>query len=106
MLKSFECENFQYFKSKKIDLQLVVTNRFVTECINTRRYCVNSLSFFASNVWDMDPSEKTYVNSLQKFKTETRKWDPKNYSCYLCRSLPLFIHEKLGTSKISCGDKT
>ena len=53
--------------------------------VNTRRYSLTSLSYFAPKVWDMVPSEIKNVNSLQKFKIEIRKWTPENYSCYLCR---------------------
>ena len=34
----------------------------------------------------MIPSEIKNINSLQKFKTEIRKWASENCSCYLCRS--------------------
>ena len=33
----------------------------------------------------MIPLEIKNINSLQKFKTEIRKWAPENCSCYLCR---------------------
>ena len=58
---------------------------FVRDYVNTRRYGLNSLSYFAPKVWDIVPSEIKNINSLQKFKTEIRKWDPQNCSCYLCR---------------------
>ena len=53
--------------------------------VNARRYGLNSLSYFAPKVWDMIPLEIKNINSLQKFKTEIRKWAPENCSCYLCR---------------------
>ena len=43
---------------------------FVRGCVNTRRYCLNSQSYFAPKVWNMIPSEIKNINSLQKFKTE------------------------------------
>ena len=56
---------------------------FVRDCVNTRRYGLNSLSYFASKVWDMIHLEVKNINSLQKFKTEIGKWAPENCSCYL-----------------------
>ena len=58
---------------------------FVRGCVNIRRYGLNALSYFAPKVWDMIPSEIKNINSLQKLKTEIRKWAPENCSCYLCR---------------------
>ena len=37
-------------------------------CGNTRRYRLNSLSYFAPKVWDMIPLEIKNINSLRKFK--------------------------------------
>ena len=63
---------------------------FVRDCVNTRHYDLNSLSYFAPKqcpkVWDMNLLKIKNINSLQKFKTEVRKWAPENCSCYLCRS--------------------
>ena len=58
----------------------------VRDCVNTRRYCLNSLSYFAPKVWNMIPSEIKNINSLRKFKTEILQWAPvKMGSFYLCR---------------------
>ena len=81
-MKPFKCDNVQYFKIKNNDLQFTITDRF---CVNTRRYGLNSLSYFAPKVWDMILLQIKNINSLQKFKTEIRKWAPENCSCYLCR---------------------
>ena len=58
---------------------------FVRDSVNTRRYGLNSRSYFASKVWDMFPLEIKNINSLQKFKTEIRKWFRENCFCYLCQ---------------------
>ena len=58
---------------------------FVRDCVNTRRYGLNSLSYFAPKIWHMIPLEIKNINSLQKFKTEIRKWASENCSYYLCR---------------------
>ena len=62
---------------------------FVRDCVNTRRYGLNSLSYFVPKVWHMIPLEIKNINHLRKFKTENRKWAPENCSCNLCRS---YVH--------------
>ena len=73
------------FKKRTLTYNLRSQTDFVRDCVNTRRYGLNSLSYFAPKVWDMIPLEIKNINSLQKFKTEIRKWAPENCSCYLCR---------------------
>ena len=72
-------------KTRTLTYNLWSLTDFVRDCVNTRRYCLNSLSHFAPKVWDMIPLEIKNINSHQKFKTETRKWALENCSCYLCR---------------------
>ena len=59
---------------------------FVRDCVNTQCYGLNSLIYFVPKILDMIPLEIKNINSLQKFKTEIRKWALENCSCYLCRS--------------------
>ena len=73
------------FKKRTLTYNLRSQTDFVRDCVNTQRYGLNSLSYFAPKVWDMIPLEIKNINSLQKFKTEIRKWAPGNCSCYLCR---------------------
>ena len=73
------------FKKRTLTYNLRSHRDFVRDWVNTRLYGLNSLSYFAPKVWDMIPLEIKNMNSLQKFKTETRKWAPENCSCYLCR---------------------
>ena len=73
------------FKKRTLTYNLRSHRDSVRDCVNTRLYGLNSLSYFAPKVWDMIPLEIKNINSLQKFKTEIRKWAPENCSCYLCR---------------------
>ena len=57
---------------------------FVRGCVNTWRYGLNSLSYFALKIWDIIPLEIKNINFLRKFQTEIRKCSPKNCFCYLC----------------------
>ena len=55
--------------------------------INYRQwpYGLNLLIYFTPKVWDMIPLEIKDIYSLQKSKTEIRKWATEMCSCYLCR---------------------
>ena len=71
-------------KTRTLTYNLRSQTDFVRDCVNTRRYGLNSLSHFARKIWDMIPLEIKNINSLQKCKTEIRKWAPENCSCYIC----------------------
>ena len=71
-------------KARTLTYNLRSQTDFVRDCINRRRYGLNSLSHFALKVWDRIPLEIKNANSLQKFKTEIKKCAPENCSCYLC----------------------
>ena len=61
------------FKKRTPTYNLRSQTDFVRGYVNTRRYGLNSLSYFAPKVWDMIHLEIKNINSLQKFKTEIRK---------------------------------
>ena len=61
------------FKKRTPTYNLRSQTDFVRGCVNTRRYGLNSLSYFAPKVWHMIHLEIKNINSLQKFKTEIRK---------------------------------
>ena len=75
----------QDLKTRTLTYNLRSRTDFVRDCVYTRRYDLNSLSYFAPKVWDMIPSEIKNINSLQKFKIEIKEWTPENCSCYLCQ---------------------
>ena len=46
----------------------------------------NSIRYFGPVVWDdMLPSKLKYIQTLEKFKTEVKKWIPINCPCTLCK---------------------
>ena len=61
------------------------------DCVNTRRHGLNSLRYFAPKLWDMMPLEIKNINSLQKFKTEIRKWAPENYFAIRKKQLEMLL---------------
>ena len=52
--------------------------------VNTNRFGLNSLKFFAAKVWDIVPLEIKNSDSVV-FKSKIRKWKP-NCSWYLCKT--------------------
>ena len=44
-------------KTKTLTYNLRSQTDFVRDCVNTRRYGLNLLSYFAPKVWDMIPLE-------------------------------------------------
>ena len=73
------------FKTGMLTDNLRSQTDFMRDCVNTRRYGLNSLRYFAPDVWDMVSSEIQSLSFLQKFMTEIQKQVPENCSCYLCR---------------------
>ena len=63
-------------KTRTLTYNLRSQTDFVRGCVKTRRYDLNSLSYFALKVWDIIPLEIKNISSLQKFQTEIRKWPP------------------------------
>ena len=61
------------FKKRTLTYNLRSQTDFVRDCVNTRRYGLNSLSYFAPKVWDMILLEIKNIHFRQKFKTEIRK---------------------------------
>ena len=66
-------------KTRTLTYNLQSQADFVTDSINTRRYGLNSVSYFAPKVWDIILSEIKNINSFKKIKTEIRKWDLGNF---------------------------
>ena len=72
-------------KTRALTYNLQSRTDFMGGCINTRHYGLNSLIYFAPKVWYKIPLKIKNINSLQKFKTEIRKYAPENSYCDLCR---------------------
>ena len=65
-------------KSRTLTYNLWSQTDFMRGSINARSYGLNSLSYFAPKVRDVIPLELKDINSLQKSKTEIRKWPLEN----------------------------
>ena len=65
------------FLLRFIDYNLRSQTDFSVSSINTTHFGLNSLRYFASKVWNMVPLELKNVNDFEIFKSEIRKWEPK-----------------------------
>ena len=61
---------------------------FSVSSVNTSHLGLNSLQYFASKVWNTVAIELKNLNDVEMFKSEIRKWEPKqcndNYFCHMC----------------------
>ena len=53
--------------------------------VNTSRFDLNSLRYFASKVWNIVPLDSNNASNLHIFKNKIRKWEPKECHCDLSR---------------------
>ena len=58
---------------------------FARSFVNTSRFGLNSLRYFASKEWNIVPSDIKNVNNLHIFKNKMRKCEPKECHCDLSR---------------------
>ena len=56
---------------------------FARISVNTSRFGLNSLRYFASKVWNIVPSDIKNASNLNILKKKIRKWEPKE-----CHSNP------------------
>ena len=59
---------------------------FVIPRINTVLKGSNSIRYYGPVIWNLIPSEIKYVDSLETFKREIRKWKPSNCPCRICKN--------------------
>ena len=76
---------YDIFQTKGIRYNLRSQTDFGGYCVNTNRFGLNSLKFFAAKVWNIVPLEIKNSDSGEVFKSKIRKWKP-NCSCYLCKT--------------------
>ena len=71
---------YDIFETRKINYNLRSQINFASICVNTKKFSVNSLRYFAFKVWSMVPLEIKNSRSVKTFKAEIRNWEPKD--CY------------------------
>ena len=88
---------FDIFPIRSIDYNLRSQTDFSVSSVNTAHFGLNSLRYFALKVWNMVPLELKNLNDVEIFKSEIRKWEPRQCECTLC--LP-YMHS-IGCANIS-----
>ena len=73
-------------QTRKINYDLRSQTDFASNCVNTNKFGLNLLRYFASKVWSMVPLEIKNSASVEVFKIKIRNWEPKICYCYLCKT--------------------
>ena len=68
------------FSPRLITYNLQAQSYFFRNSVNSSKYDLNSISFFASKLWQMVPMEMKNLKSLEDFKNKIRRWEPDG--CY------------------------
>ena len=71
---------YDIFQTRGISYNLRSQTDFGVFCVNTNRFGLHSLKFFAAKVWDIVPLEIKNSDSVEVFKSKTQKWK-HNCSC-------------------------
>ena len=71
------------FPLRTIDYNLRSQTDFSVNSVNITHFGLNSLRYFASKVWNMLLLELKDLNDVEIFKSEIRKWEPKQCECTL-----------------------
>ena len=74
---------YDIFQTRKINYNLRSQTDFASICVNTKKFGLNSLRYFASKAWSMVPLEIKNSGRVEIFKTKIQNWEPKDY-CYCC----------------------
>ena len=77
---------YDIFQTRKINYNLRSQTDFASICVNTKKFGLNSLTYFASKVLSMVPLEIKNCGSIEIFKTKIQNWEPKDCYCYLCKT--------------------
>ena len=73
------------FPPRLIKYNLRTQSDFFRNSVNSSKYGLNSIRFFASKVWQMVPMKMKTLKSLEDFKNKIRKWEPDGCDCKLCK---------------------
>ena len=72
---------YDIFETRGIRYNLRAQTDFGGYCVNTNRFGLNSLKFFAAKIWDIVPLEIKNYDRVEVFKSKIQKWK-LNCSCY------------------------
>ena len=72
------------FPLRSIDYNLSPQTDFFVSSVNTTHFDLNSLQYFACKIRNMVTLELKNLNDVEMFKSEIRKWEPRQSECTLC----------------------
>ena len=64
------------FLPRLIKFNLRTQSDFLRGSVNSSKYGLNSIRFFASKVWQTVPMEKKNLKILEDFRNKIRRWEP------------------------------
>ena len=73
------------FPTRLIKHNLQTQSDFHRNFVNSNKYGLNSIRFFASKVWQMVPMEIKNLKSLGDVRGQIRRWEPDGCDCKLCK---------------------
>ena len=56
-----------------------------TRNVKTEMYGIQSLGYLGPKIWNIFPKELRQIDTIEKFKIEIKKWNPKSCPCKLCK---------------------
>ena len=62
---------------------------FFRNTVNTTKFGLNSLRYFALKVWIMIPIEIKNSSTVGMFKSKISKWEPNDCDCKFCK---VYLH--------------
>ena len=74
------------FPTRLIKYNLQTQSGFHKNFVNSNKYGLNSIRFFASKVWQMVPMEMNNLKSLGDFRGKMRRWKPDGCDCKPCKN--------------------
>ena len=72
------------FDRRELDYNLRSQTDFFRSFVNTSRFGLNSLKYFASKVWNLIPPEIKNSENIEFFTHKIKKWEPIGCDCNLC----------------------
>ena len=73
------------FPPKLIKYNLLTQSNFNRNSVNSSKYGLNSIIFFASKVWQMIPIEMKNLKSYEDFRNKIKRWELDRCDCKLCK---------------------
>ena len=49
-------------------------------------YGIQSLGYLGPKIWNIVPKELRQIDTIEKFKIDIKKWNPKGCPCKLCKT--------------------